>query len=171
MRCWSCFTPVGQVLYLLLLYVFFYPFSFTLSFPFPPEGLDSPSFSLLCHFSEQKITNRLIDVYFAKSHAASGMIHQSRFLTSMTLPPKHVGFPHLSLLHAMLATASRIVSASFFEGEEQYWRKLGGEGKGVSEYHSVQSRVSNLSSQLGDIQYNQQVGADNLACDVGCRAQ
>ncbi|KAK4698399.1 hypothetical protein P7C70_g7877, partial [Phenoliferia sp. Uapishka_3] len=95
------------------------------------------------------LTSRLIDVYFTKSHAASGMINQSKFLAAMTLPPTHSRFPHVGLIHAVLATASRCVGTSFFEREIKYW---GGEGEEtVTDYHAKRAKVAiNFSISRGE---------------------
>ncbi|KAI5477187.1 hypothetical protein MNV49_006631 [Pseudohyphozyma bogoriensis] len=83
-----------------------------LFYPSWPRDLPTPA-----------LVTRLIDVFFSKTHAASGMIHQGRFLASMQLPPNNSGFPHVSLIHAMLATAARLVSDTFFDHEDSYWSK------------------------------------------------
>ncbi|KAL8279936.1 hypothetical protein RQP46_007786 [Phenoliferia psychrophenolica] len=84
---------------------------------------------------------RLIDVYFQKPHAASGMVNQAKFLTSMSLPPTHSKFPHVSLIHAMLATAARMVGPTFFAQEEKYWG-LEDREQTVADYHAKKSMVA-----------------------------
>lgn len=87
---------------------------------------------------------RLVDVYFSKSHAASGMINQAKFLASMSLPPTHSKFPHVSLLHGMLATASRMVGPTFFAQEDKYWG-LEDRDQTVTDYHAARTKVISLS--------------------------
>lgn len=97
-------------------------------FPGWPGDLPSPS-----------ITNRLIEVYFSRNHAASGMLNQRKIQTSMVLSPTHVDFPHTSLIHSMLATASRMVSDGFFNPEDKYWG-ASNPYESVSDYHSINGR-------------------------------
>lgn len=112
------------------------------------------------------LTTRLIDVYFTKNHFASGepfsrlstpscsipdrfhagMVNARKFLAAMQLPPTHSGFPHRSLIHAMLASAARLVSSDFFTHEEKYWGR-NDPSESVSDYHAKSSKVSN-SAQL-----------------------
>lgn len=68
------------------------------------------------------------------------MLNARKFLAAMTLPPTHSGFPHPSLLHGILATSARMVSADFFGFEAKYW----GDAAGPAEYHAKCAQVSLL---------------------------
>lgn len=68
------------------------------------------------------------------------MVNRRKFLASMTLPPTHSGFPHLALLHGMLAASSRMVSPDFFVHEEKYWGKTD-PTETVMDYHAKRSKV------------------------------
>lgn len=97
-------------------------------FPGWPGDLPSPN-----------ITNRLIEVYFSRCHASSGMLNQRKIQTSMLLSPTHIDFPHTSLIHSMLATASRIVGEGFFNPEDKYWG-ASNPYETVSDYHSINAK-------------------------------
>ncbi|KAM0751551.1 hypothetical protein T439DRAFT_324738 [Meredithblackwellia eburnea MCA 4105] len=85
------------------------------------------------------LVSRLVDVYFAKTHAATGMVNQGRFLANLALPPTHSGFPHTSLIHAMLATAARMVGNGFFSNEERYWGTAD-DTSAVADYHGLRAK-------------------------------
>lgn len=100
-----------------------------LFYPGWPKDLPSPT-----------LVQRLVKVFFSKSHCASGMISQRKFELALTLPPTHAGFPHSSLIHAMLAMASRMVSEDFFAQEEKYWGKTD-PTETVADYHGNKAQV------------------------------
>lgn len=87
------------------------------------------------------LVTRLIDKYFALSHLASGMIDRARFLANLSLPPTHHQFPPSCLLHAMLATAARLVSDDFFAGENEYWRRGDNAVRHPAEYHAARAKA------------------------------
>lgn len=68
------------------------------------------------------------------------MINERKFLAAMRLPPSHVNFPHPCLLHAMLASASRMVSKDTFQHEAKYWGKMD-ENETVADYHAKRAKV------------------------------
>ncbi|SCV69806.1 BQ2448_1200 [Microbotryum intermedium] len=78
-----------------------------------PKTLPSPT-----------LVSRLVDVYFTKIHTSTGMINRGKFLASLQLPPSHTRFPITPLLHAIIATASTIVSEDYWAGEERYWSQF-----------------------------------------------
>lgn len=43
------------------------------------------------------LMQKLVDVYFVKSHLAGGMIHEGRFRAALALPPSHVNYRALSV--------------------------------------------------------------------------
>lgn len=73
------------------------------------------------------------------------MVNARKFLAAMQLPPTHSGFPHPSLIHAMLASAARLVSSDFFTREEKYWGRTD-PGESVSDYHAKKSKVSSYAA-------------------------
>ncbi|KAM0786648.1 hypothetical protein ACM66B_002097 [Microbotryomycetes sp. NB124-2] len=95
-------------------------------YPGWPRDLPSPD-----------LVTRLINVYFSRTHATSGMINGQKFLADMALPPTNSGFPHPCLIHAMLATATRMVSADFFGFEQRYW----GSEATPADYHAKRARA------------------------------
>lgn len=58
----------------------------------------------------------------------------------MTLSPTHSHFPSSCLLHAILASAARMVSEDFFAAEEKYWGKENRD-ETVADYHAVKAKV------------------------------
>ncbi|GAA5845123.1 hypothetical protein JCM9279_005442 [Rhodotorula babjevae] len=67
---------------------------------------------------------RLVDVYFAKPHLATGLINERRFRQSLTYLelPSDPRSPSPCLLHAMVATAALLVPESFYAPHEpRYW--------------------------------------------------
>ncbi|KAK4048864.1 hypothetical protein OIO90_005672 [Microbotryomycetes sp. JL221] len=116
------------------------------SFPFAPQmnatGTDRTILDILYpgwpnDLPSPDLVNRLVNVYFAKNHAASGMLNPQKFFAAMSLPPTNNGFPHSALLHAVLATAVRMVSVDFFGFEHRYW----GEEATPADYHAKRARV------------------------------
>ncbi|KAI9460975.1 hypothetical protein BJY52DRAFT_1360887 [Lactarius psammicola] len=59
---------------------------------------------------EPDVLDHYIDVFFKCDPCGSRIFHRPDFLVSMKLPPKHPGFPHTAILHAICASASRWVS-------------------------------------------------------------
>lgn len=59
---------------------------------------------------EPAVLDHYIDVFFKCDPCGSRMLHRPDFLASMKFPPKHPGFPHTAILHAICASASRWVS-------------------------------------------------------------
>ncbi|SCV72293.1 BQ2448_4987 [Microbotryum intermedium] len=105
-----------------------------LLYPGWPADLPSPG-----------LVNRLLDVFFSKSHVCNEMINKDRFMASMILPPTHQGFPHRSILHAILATTVRMVSDDFYGHEQGYWlRRQNGVVQELSpaDYHAQQGRMA-----------------------------
>lgn len=120
-------------------------------YPGWPRDLPSPA-----------LTTRLLEVYFNKSHVASGkmtlsvlasqgtsahsllsssgMINAHRFMSAMTLPPTRPGFPQPCLIHAMLANSTRMISEDFFLGEPKYWGKTD-ILETMSDYHAKRAKV------------------------------
>jgi len=67
---------------------------------------------------------RLVDVYFAKPHLATGLINERRFRQSLTYLelPSDPRSPSPCLLHAIVATAALLVPESFYAPHEpRYW--------------------------------------------------
>ncbi|GAA5909807.1 hypothetical protein JCM8208_005467 [Rhodotorula glutinis] len=67
---------------------------------------------------------RLVDVYFAKPHLATGLINERRFRQSLTYLelPSDPRSPSPCLLHAIVATAALLVPESFCApNEPRYW--------------------------------------------------
>ncbi|KPV72281.1 uncharacterized protein RHOBADRAFT_56093 [Rhodotorula graminis WP1] len=67
---------------------------------------------------------RLVDVYFAKPHLATGLINERRFRQSLTYLelPSDPRSPSPCLLHALVATAALLVPESFYAPHEpRYW--------------------------------------------------
>ncbi|GAA5829950.1 hypothetical protein JCM11251_007945 [Rhodosporidiobolus azoricus] len=92
------------------------------------------------------LLNRLLTVYFSKSHLACEIINEARLRSSLLLPAGNPGRPLECLLHAVCATAGLMVSEGFLEaeGEAKYWLREGPDGKkskskgaaAFSEYHA-----------------------------------
>ncbi|KAH9175263.1 hypothetical protein EDB89DRAFT_1847750 [Lactarius sanguifluus] len=59
---------------------------------------------------EPDVLDHYIDVFFKCDPCGSRIFHRPDFLVSMKFPPKHPGFPHTAILHAICASASRWVS-------------------------------------------------------------
>ncbi|SGZ30478.1 BQ5605_C048g12374 [Microbotryum silenes-dioicae] len=110
--------------------------SYLLELLYPGWPVDLPSPGLV---------NRLLDVFFTKSHVFKEMINRDRFMASMMLPPSHHGFPHRSILHAILACTVRMVSDDFYGHEHGYWlRRQDGVAQEISpaDYHAQKSRAA-----------------------------
>lgn len=101
-----------------------------LFYPGWPRDLPSPA-----------LVTRLVDAYFSKSHAASGMINRAKLYANLTLPPSHVNFPETALLHMILATSARMVSRDFFEQEQKYWGKED-PNESIVDYHASRAKVA-----------------------------
>jgi hypothetical protein len=101
-----------------------------LFYPGWPRDLPSPT-----------LVTRLVDAYFSKSHAASGMINRAKLYANLTLPPSHVNFPETALLHMILATSARMVSRDFFEQEQKYWGKED-PNESIVDYHASRAKVA-----------------------------
>lgn len=82
------------------------------------------------------LMRRLIDVYFAKPHLASGLIDEARFRASFAYPSDDPRSPVTCLLHAIAATAAMWVNEeTFFAEEPKYWL-YDGQGRSCSDYHA-----------------------------------
>ncbi|SCZ91092.1 BZ3501_MvSof-1269-A2-R1_Chr2-1g03761 [Microbotryum saponariae] len=110
--------------------------SYLLQLLYPGWPVDLPSPGLV---------NRLLDVFFTKSHVFKEMVNKDRFMASMILPPSHHGFPHRSILHAILACTVKMVSDDFYGHEHGYWlRRQDGVAQEVSpaDYHAQQAKAA-----------------------------
>ncbi|KLO14473.1 hypothetical protein SCHPADRAFT_920667 [Schizopora paradoxa] len=58
-----------------------------------------------------ELLQHLVDVFFSFHHHSNRIFHAPTFLTSMTLPPNHPGFPHIAILHAICAVGSFYTAA------------------------------------------------------------
>ncbi|WVQ75984.1 hypothetical protein IAR50_005620 [Cryptococcus sp. DSM 104548] len=67
-----------------------------LMWPTWPSSLPSPI-----------LVNHLVDVFFTMVPSISRTIHRTSLLTRLSFPPTHSEFPHLALIHAICAVASR----------------------------------------------------------------
>ncbi|KAF9787342.1 hypothetical protein BJ322DRAFT_1054850 [Thelephora terrestris] len=76
--------------------------------PSPPQELLISGWS--SDLPSPAIVNHLIDVFFKCDPCGSRILHQPTFLAAMQLPPYHSTFPHIALLHAICASASRWTS-------------------------------------------------------------
>ena len=76
---------------------------FNLFWPNWPPSLPSP-----------KLVYSLCDIFFSKKWLCEGIVNKERFFKGLTCPPHHPAFPHVALLHAMCAVATKFVSP---EGE------------------------------------------------------
>ncbi|GAA5897916.1 hypothetical protein JCM5296_004968 [Sporobolomyces johnsonii] len=88
------------------------------------------------------LLSRLVDVYFSKAHQFSGMVNRTRFQEALLLGPTHPRFPAKCLLHAIVATASNLVSADIWEGQPRYWT----EGLTPAQWHTEQASSSIIAS-------------------------
>ncbi|GAA5990139.1 hypothetical protein JCM11641_001068, partial [Rhodosporidiobolus odoratus] len=110
-------------------------FSFALLPPGYPSSLPSPS-----------LLSNLIDVFFQKSHLATGLISEPKLRSALLLPPSHKGYPLEGLLHAVCATAGLMVGEGMLEGEWiRYWEdegQGGGRGReGFSRWHAMKAEA------------------------------
>lgn len=76
---------------------------FNLFWPNWPASLPSP-----------KLVYSLCDIFFSKKWLCEGIVNKERFFKGLACPPHHAAFPHVSLLHAMCAVATKFVAP---EGE------------------------------------------------------
>ena len=58
-----------------------------------------------------KLVYNLCDVYFSKRCTMEDLVSKPRFFANLALQPSHKDFPHISLIHAMCAIATRFVPA------------------------------------------------------------
>ncbi|BGP15479.1 hypothetical protein JCM10213v2_003458 [Rhodosporidiobolus nylandii] len=94
--------------------------------PSYPASLPSPG-----------LLTRLVDVFFTKTHLATGLISEGPFRAALALPPEHKDWPLEGLLHAVCATAGLMVGEGFLDGEGRYWEGEGRRGtRGFSEWHA-----------------------------------
>ncbi|KDE06717.1 hypothetical protein MVLG_02914 [Microbotryum lychnidis-dioicae p1A1 Lamole] len=116
-----------------------------------PMPLITPS-SHLVHPSWPKtlpspmLVSRLVDIYFNKIHTSTGMINRAKFLASLQLPPSHARFPITPLLHAIIATASMMVSEDYWAGEERYWSQF----ETPSDWHARVAKNTLEASWISD---------------------
>ncbi|ODO08706.1 hypothetical protein L198_00439 [Cryptococcus wingfieldii CBS 7118] len=61
-----------------------------------PSSLPSPT-----------LVNHLVEIFFTKVPTVSRIIHRDSFMTRLSHAPTHPDFPHLALIHALCAIASR----------------------------------------------------------------
>lgn len=78
---------------------------FGLFWPNWPPSLPSP-----------KLVYQLVDVYFSKRYLMEDLVNKQKFLANLALPPTDKDFPHVSLVHAMCATATKFVEADGEDG-------------------------------------------------------
>lgn len=72
---------------------------FNLFWPNWPASLPSP-----------KLVYSLCDIFFSKKWLCEGIVNKERFFKGLACPPHHPSFPHVSLLHAMCAIATKFVA-------------------------------------------------------------
>ena len=105
------------------------PWSSAVMHPTSPACLPSPV-----------MVTRLIDAFFAKAHAGSGMVNERKFRQGMLHTPEHAEYPAACLVHAVLASAARIVSPGFYVGEKKYWGQGRQKDESLSDYHAQRAR-------------------------------
>lgn len=84
------------------------------------------------------LTYSLIQIYFDKFATVSPLVSKQKFVISMNFPPTDPRFPSVGLIHAMLASVSRVVSESAFSGEARYWSGYAG----PVDYHHARAKVA-----------------------------
>lgn len=95
------------------------------------------------------LMRRLIDVYFAKPHLATGLIDEARFRASFAYPFDDPRSPVTCLLHGIAATAAMMVNEeTFFADEPKYWLYDGQGRSSCSDYHARRAREMLQSSFL-----------------------
>lgn len=71
---------------------------FNLFWPNWPASLPSP-----------KIVYSLCDIFFSKKWLCEGIVNRDKFFKGLAFPPHHPNFPHVALLHAMCAIATKFI--------------------------------------------------------------
>ncbi|GAA5911408.1 hypothetical protein JCM6882_004992 [Rhodosporidiobolus microsporus] len=128
------------------------PADMSMSFDLPDFTLSPTSLSMFAllpasyppTLPSPALLNRLLTVYFSKSHLACQIIHEGRLRASLLWPHDDPRAPLECLLHAMCATAGLMVGEAFLEGEPvKYWLSgVNGEKTALrgaaafSEYHA-----------------------------------
>jgi hypothetical protein len=73
---------------------------FNLFWPNWPTSLPSP-----------KLVYNLCDIFFSKKWLCEGIVNKEKFFKGLACPPHHQSFPHVSLLHAVCAVATKFVAS------------------------------------------------------------
>lgn len=68
------------------------------------------------------------------------MVNERRFRHGLLYSPDHAEYPAACLVHAILASAARLVGASAFAGEKKYWGQGRDKGETPSDYHAQRAR-------------------------------
>lgn len=76
---------------------------FNLFWPNWPNSLPSP-----------KLVYSLCDIFFSKKWLCEGIVNRDKFFKGLACPPHHQSFPHVSLIHAICAIATKFIKP---EGE------------------------------------------------------
>ncbi|RXK38329.1 hypothetical protein M231_04371 [Tremella mesenterica] len=64
---------------------------------------------------EPNIVNDLVEAFFELAPNVSRLLHRSRFLARLALPPTHSNFPHAALIHAICAASAAWCTPSVYE--------------------------------------------------------
>lgn len=72
---------------------------FNLFWPNWPPSLPSP-----------KLVYSLCDIFFSRKWLAEGIVNKDKFFRGLACPPTHASFPHISLIHAICAVATKFVA-------------------------------------------------------------
>ncbi|GJN91141.1 hypothetical protein Rhopal_004159-T1 [Rhodotorula paludigena] len=100
------------------------------SFPWQPAPRVA-SFPNVPRLPSYPLLTRLVNAFFDYPHEAIDLVNRRRFLRAFAHPPDHPDYPAVSLLHAMIATATDLAGEEIWEGEETYWGP-----QGPAEYHA-----------------------------------
>lgn len=71
---------------------------FNLFWPNWPTSLPSP-----------KLVYSLCDIFFSKKWLCEGIVNRDKFFKGLACPPHHQAFPHVALIHAVCAVATKFV--------------------------------------------------------------
>lgn len=100
---------------------------FNLFWPNWPASLPSP-----------KLVYSLCDIFFSKRWLCEGIVNRDKFFKGLACPPHHQAFPHVSLLHAMCAIATKFVAPDTFGlDKETYWKS----DPSPTDYHAAAAKI------------------------------
>lgn len=83
-----------------------------------------------------------VDVFFRQGRELSAILNEDQFRKQLALPATHPCFPNVSLLHAILAASTTLVSYDLFRGEVYFLPST------ARDFHTQQARETLMSELI-----------------------